>query len=133
MRSAEYVAKAFHDAYEEFAPQFGYETRKESAVPWDEVSENYRNLMLAVVQRLMGTCISCTIPDKFVQRFEPPIEVPREGLVIEHGLGTVNPVVHAVDGDNDSIMRLGVLPISTDAIEINLRTGQRISRVVVIG
>jgi len=27
------LAQAFHEAYERLAPEFGYETRKESAVP----------------------------------------------------------------------------------------------------
>lgn len=49
----ELVARAFHEAYEELAPSFGYETRRESAKPWTEVPERNRNLMVAVVKRLL--------------------------------------------------------------------------------
>jgi hypothetical protein len=48
----EEIAKAFHESYEELAPQFGYETRKESAVRWDQVPEANRMLMIAVVHDL---------------------------------------------------------------------------------
>ena len=48
----EYVAMVFHRTYERLAPQFGYETRPESAVAWDDVPENNRNLMMAVVHEL---------------------------------------------------------------------------------
>jgi len=41
-------AQRFHEAYERLAPTFGYETRPESAVPWDEVPEENRQLMIAV-------------------------------------------------------------------------------------
>jgi hypothetical protein len=47
-------AKAFHEAYERLAPQFGYETRKESAVPWSDVPENNRKLMIAVCRELFS-------------------------------------------------------------------------------
>jgi hypothetical protein len=42
------VARLFHETYERLAPQFSYETRKASAVPWEQVPENNRNLMIAV-------------------------------------------------------------------------------------
>lgn len=44
----EELARAFHEAYERLAPSFGYETRKESSVPWEQVPENNRRLMTAV-------------------------------------------------------------------------------------
>ena len=50
--SAERVARAFHEAYERLAPEFNYETRKESAVPWEEVPETNKALMIAVVKYL---------------------------------------------------------------------------------
>lgn len=46
--SPEDVARMFHETYERLAPSFGYETRKASAKPWDEVPENNRKLMIAV-------------------------------------------------------------------------------------
>lgn len=45
---AENLARRFHETYERLAPQFGYETRKDSAVPWSEVPERNRALMVAV-------------------------------------------------------------------------------------
>jgi len=41
-------ARMFHEAYERMAPQYGYITRRASAVPWDEVPEPNRRLMEAV-------------------------------------------------------------------------------------
>ena len=48
----EEIAQRFHEAYERLAPDFGYETRPESAVRWDEVPETNRELMIAVVAEL---------------------------------------------------------------------------------
>jgi hypothetical protein len=44
----EMLAQRFHETYERLAPQFGYETRRESAKPWSEVPENNKQLMVAV-------------------------------------------------------------------------------------
>ena len=51
--TAEQLAKRFHEAYERLAPQFGYETRKESAVPWQDVPENNKRLMIAVCAEIL--------------------------------------------------------------------------------
>ena len=53
MSDAELVARRFHEAYERLAPDFGYRTREASAKPWDEVPEQNRNLMIAVVRSLL--------------------------------------------------------------------------------
>jgi hypothetical protein len=50
---AELWAGLFHDAYEELAPKFGYETRRESAVPWSDVPRKNRLLMSAVCERVL--------------------------------------------------------------------------------
>lgn len=50
---AELIAMRFHETYERLAPEHGYETRKASAVPWVDVPENNKNLMIAVVQNLL--------------------------------------------------------------------------------
>lgn len=65
------IAAAFHEAYERLAPAHGYETRRESAVPWLDVSEQNRRLMIAVVDDLAARQIiragnppgSCRGPD----------------------------------------------------------------------
>jgi hypothetical protein len=47
------LAQRFHELYEALAPNFGYETRRESAVPWEQVPENNRRLMVAVADVLL--------------------------------------------------------------------------------
>jgi hypothetical protein len=44
----ERIARMFHETYERLAPEHGYETRRESAVPWEDVPENNLALMVAV-------------------------------------------------------------------------------------
>ncbi len=51
---SEQMAKAFHEAYERLAPSFGYTTRSESAVPWEDVPEQTRLLMIAVTDEVVG-------------------------------------------------------------------------------
>lgn len=53
-RSVESIAREFHEAYEKLAPAYGYETREESAVPWEQVPEPNRKLMVAVVEALLA-------------------------------------------------------------------------------
>lgn len=50
--TADIVARRFHEAYERLAPEHGYETRAESAVPWEHVPANNKALMRAVVLEL---------------------------------------------------------------------------------
>ena len=45
---AEATAQAFHEAYERLAPSFSYKTREASAVPWADVPEENKRLMIAV-------------------------------------------------------------------------------------
>ena len=47
------IAQEFHRAYEELAPGYGYKTRDESAVPWQEVPPANRQLMEATVEQLL--------------------------------------------------------------------------------
>jgi hypothetical protein len=48
------VAKAFHEAYERLAPTFNYRTRSETAVAWEELPENSRQLVEAVCKEVVG-------------------------------------------------------------------------------
>jgi hypothetical protein len=50
---AEEIARAFHESYEFYAPEFGYRTREESAVPWDDVPAANRGLMIATARALL--------------------------------------------------------------------------------
>ena len=51
--TADQLAQRFHETYERLAPSFGYETRKDSAVPWESVPEKNRKLMVAVCAELL--------------------------------------------------------------------------------
>ncbi len=57
MKHAEMIAGLFHATYETLAPEHGYETRKASAVAWEDVPANNKALMIATVQHMldMGT------------------------------------------------------------------------------
>lgn len=54
---SESIAKAFHNTYERLAPSFGYSTRKSSAVPWEEVPDNNKALMIATVREVMNSSL----------------------------------------------------------------------------
>jgi len=48
-----YVARSFHAHYESLAPQFGYTTRTDSNVPWDEIPEANRRLMVTTAGHVL--------------------------------------------------------------------------------
>lgn len=52
------LARAFHEAYERLAPSFGYETRRESAAPWESVPDQNRALMTAVCAEVMAPLLA---------------------------------------------------------------------------
>jgi hypothetical protein len=49
----EMLARWFHQEYERIAPEFNYKTREASAVPWEQVPENNRRLMMAVAASVL--------------------------------------------------------------------------------
>lgn len=51
--AADTIAGIFHATYETLAPEHGYETRKSSAVDWENVPANNKALMIAVVQNML--------------------------------------------------------------------------------
>ncbi len=51
--AAERLAKRFHETYEELAPMYGYKTRSRTAVPWEDVPVDNKNLMIAVAVELL--------------------------------------------------------------------------------
>jgi hypothetical protein len=62
---AEALAQRFHEAYERLAPQYGYETREGSSVPWEHVPIANRDLMIATcaeVLRATDLCERCHMP-----------------------------------------------------------------------
>lgn len=52
---AELMARSFHEAYERLAPSFGYRTREASAVPWVDVPDVNKDLMVAVAAVVAAT------------------------------------------------------------------------------
>ena len=51
--NAEELARFFHETYERLAPEYQYKTREDSAVPWDEVPEDNRRLMVATAAEVL--------------------------------------------------------------------------------
>jgi hypothetical protein len=49
----EEIARLFHEIYERLAPEFGYKTREESAVPWEDVPEPNQMLMKSTVAEVI--------------------------------------------------------------------------------
>lgn len=52
--AVERIARAFHEAYEELAPEYGYLTREASRKPWEDVPHDNRSLMRATVGTLLS-------------------------------------------------------------------------------
>jgi len=48
------MARVFHETYEGLAPIYGYKTRDASAVPWVDVPEKNKQLMIATCQAVIG-------------------------------------------------------------------------------
>ena len=51
-QQADSLAKQFHEAYENAAPNYGYETREESRTNWEDVPERNKLVMRATMQAL---------------------------------------------------------------------------------
>jgi hypothetical protein len=64
------IARMFHEAYERLAPEFGYRTREESAVPWEKVPAKNRDLMTATVGEVRAH-LAAASPDERLREAEP--------------------------------------------------------------
>ena len=49
----EELARFFHETYERLAPDHGYETRRRSAVPWEQVPADNKGLMIETAARVL--------------------------------------------------------------------------------
>ena len=58
----ESLAQEFHEAYERLAPDHGYKTREASAVPWADVPEGNKGLMIATAAAVLGAPVSGQLP-----------------------------------------------------------------------
>jgi hypothetical protein len=65
--TAEELARKFHETYERLAPQYGYETRKASAVLWENVPSNNKNFMIAVCAEILVKLAPKTIEQALEQ------------------------------------------------------------------
>ena len=90
---AEQQARKFHEVYERLAARFGYKTREASAVPWDEVPEQNRNLMIAVAKELLLEVRFCAFCDHRTLE-QPYLQLDEEGsttwLCTHHAQALVN-------------------------------------------
>jgi hypothetical protein len=85
-RDAEAIARTFHEAYERLAPSFDYETREASAVPWEDVPEQNRSLMVAVVGEVLASLRSTS------RDSDPPVTAAQQmtDLAAEYRRGFVD-------------------------------------------
>lgn len=51
---ADFIARRFHEVYEQLAPQYGYDTRVESRVPFDSLGSDLRLLMRNTIQCIVA-------------------------------------------------------------------------------
>jgi hypothetical protein len=77
--TAEAIARAFHERYEAYASEHGYETRPESACAWEDVPENNRALMVHVAAGLVEAGVIEPGPAIRVSTFPGPPAVALEG------------------------------------------------------
>lgn len=54
-RFAEDLARLFHASYEAIAPMLGYQTRRATAVPWDQLAPPSRWLMILTADQVLST------------------------------------------------------------------------------
>lgn len=81
------LAKLFHETYEQLAPEHGYETRKASAVPWEDVPHQDKSLMIHVAAVVLST----------VQLDDVMPELSERGLVVDRvraALGAAIPLLN---------------------------------------
>ncbi len=52
--NGEQLARLFHETYEKLAPAYGYQTRKASAKPWEDVPKRNKQLMIAVAGEILS-------------------------------------------------------------------------------
>lgn len=63
----EKLAEMFHETYERLAPQYGYTTRKGSAVSWEYVPGKNKKLMLAVCEEILANFVPRTEHERIVE------------------------------------------------------------------
>ena len=64
------LAKTFHQIYERLAPEYGYKTRDESAVAWENVPEKNSKLMIATCKAVLQETHLIDLSDYALQEAE---------------------------------------------------------------
>ncbi len=59
----EKLAQIFHETYERLAPYFNYTTRRATAVPWAQVPDTNKQLMIAVATEVLAALQPTSPPD----------------------------------------------------------------------
>lgn len=80
-RTPDDIARAFHEAYERLAPEHGYQTRRASAVPWEDVPESNKALMVATVSALLDEGVITAAPEA-AQELREHIAAQIEAVVV---------------------------------------------------
>ena len=80
---AEQLARLFHETYERLAPDFGYETRKASAKPWEDVPKNNKDLMVAVAAYVLTAIESKRETDAENEKYNLPCPYNAEVMCIQ--------------------------------------------------
>lgn len=68
--TAEELAQLFHETYEELAPNYGYSTRKSSAVAWKDVPEPNKSLMIAVAEKILEKLEGWKLVERYCHSFK---------------------------------------------------------------
>ena len=82
MPDAEAVARLFHESYERLAPAFGYETRLDTRVLWENVPERNKRLMIASAAEVLAVLFPPQEQQKQQEQLAPestPSAVPDDG------------------------------------------------------
>jgi hypothetical protein len=73
---AESIARRFHEKYEYLAWQFAYETRPASAVPWHQVPQNNRDLMIATANEAVMPLVRALNLEQYRPFHAPGVDCP---------------------------------------------------------
>lgn len=65
---AERLAQMFHETYERLAPEHGYKTRERSAVPWQHLPADNKNLMIAVCGEILENIGLAEVQDEYEKK-----------------------------------------------------------------
>lgn len=83
--NAETLAQLFHETYERRAPEFGYKTRKETAIPWNAIPADNANkrLMIAVAGEVLKVLEHEAVIREYID------DATGYRLTVEHGIVTL--------------------------------------------